>query len=316
MKDQRNPRRIGLTLKQLEVFVALALERSTRAAADRLSRSQSSASSALADLENVMGGELFDRVGRRLVLNDRGAAVLERAIPLLDLAAQLQDLLRGEWDAPLRLTASMTVGEHLLPPLIGQWKFVHDNSPVRLLVSNTAGVVQSLLNFEADLGFLEGQQTHPELVFHPWVVDDLVIVCAPDHPLVKRKATRAALRTYPWALREPGSGTREATERWLREKLQGIDVAYELGTPEAIKRIVRSGAALGFLPRHAVAEALKARELVEVTTGLTPATRTLWVAWHRHKRLGATTQSFVRHCYDAAGVAAPDFFSEGMRTHN
>lgn len=306
MKETQHPRRIGLTLKQLEVFVALALERSTRAAADRLSRSQSSASSALAELERVIGGALFDRVGRRLILNDRGVAVLERAIPLLDRAVQLQDVLRGEWDAPLRLTASMTVGEHLLPPLIGQWKFVHDTSPVRLLVSNTAGVVQSLLNFEADLGFLEGQQTHPELVLHPWVVDDLVIVCAPDHPLAGRKASRTALRAYPWALREPGSGTREATERWLRERLDRMDVAYELGTPEAIKRIVRSGAALGFLPRHAVAEALKSKELAEISSAGPPATRTLWVAWHRHKRLGATTQSFVRHCYDSAGVAVPE----------
>lgn len=305
-QDPLNPRRLGITLKQLEVFVALALERSTRAAADRLARSQSAASSALADLEQVIGGELFDRVGRRLMLNERGSAVLERAIPLLDLAGQLQDLLRGEWDAPLRLTASMTVGEHLLPPLIGQWKFVHDNSPVRLLVSNTAGVVQSLLNFEADLGFLEGQQTNPELVFHPWVVDELVIVCAPDHKLAGRKATPTALRAYPWALREPGSGTREATERWLRERLDGIDVAFELGTPEVIKRIVRSGVALGFLPRHAVAEALKAKELSEIKTSGPPATRTLWVAWHRHKRLGSTTQSFLRHCFDSAGVPVPE----------
>ena len=286
--------------------MALALEGSTRAAGHRVARSQSAASSALAEFERAIGYEVFDRVGRRLLLNDRGQAVLHRAIPLLDQAVELQDLLRADLDTPLRLTASMTVGEHLLPAMIGQWKFVHVGSPVRLLVSNTAGVVQSLVNFDADLGFVEGQQTHPELVFFPWVVDELVIVCAPEHDLAGRKASRAALRSFPWALREPGSGTREATERWLRERLDRINVAFELGTPEAIKRIVRSGAALGFLPRHAVAEALRTKDLAEVTTGMAPVTRTLWVAWHRHKRLGTTAASFLRHCFDSAGVPAPD----------
>lgn len=306
MDGESPSRRIGITLKQLEVFVALALEGSTRAAAYRVARSQSAASSALAELEHTIGCELFDRVGRRLLLNDRGQAVLQRAIPLLDQAAQLQDLLRADLDSPLRLTASMTVGEHLLPPMIEQWKFVHVASPVRLLVSNTAGVVQSLVNFEADLGFVEGQQTHPEVVFHSWVVDDLVIVCSPEHELVGRKASRGALRSFPWALREPGSGTREATERWLREQLGQIDVAFEVGTPEAIKRIVRSGAALGFLPRHAVAEALRTKDLAEVSTGMPPVTRTLWVAWHRHKRMGSTASSFLQHCFDSVGVPAPD----------
>ena len=292
--------RLRLSLRQLEVFVATARAGSTRAAADRVARSQSAASAALAELEGDLETRLFDRVGRRLVLNEQGRALLPKAASLLDQAADLEHLFAGSHGAPLRLAASLSIGEYLLPPLLAQWKLEHVANPVRLMIGNTREVVEAVAAFDADVGFVEGTQTHPRLAVRPWLKDELVVVAGPGHALAARPATLRALREAVWALREPGSGTREAADRWLLERLGPLQVDYELGSPEAIKRLVATGAALGCLAREVVARELSSGSLVEVATGLPRATRQLAMVLHMDRRLGRDADDFVRHCLQAA----------------
>ncbi|WP_295857716.1 LysR family transcriptional regulator [uncultured Xylophilus sp.] len=300
--------RVRLTLRQLEAFVAVAQDGSTRSAASRIARSQSAASSALVELEQVLGRPLFDRVGRRLVLNDHGRAVLPRAISLVDAAGELEHLFHGAHAVPLRIAASMTIGEHILPPLLVRWTASHPHSPVRLQIANTTGVLAAVAAFDADIGFIEGPQTHPDLAVRAWMHDELVIVASPASPLAQAPAvTHAALRAARWALRERGSGTREAADRWLLAQLGEVQVAFELGTPEAIKALVMASDALAVLPRHSVALALARGDLVEMQAGLPPAVRELAVVTHRARSLGAGGQAFLSYCYgltDGAATAA------------
>jgi DNA-binding transcriptional LysR family regulator len=291
--------RLRLNLRQLEVFVATARGGSTRAAAERVARSQSAASTALAELESALGALLFDRVGRRLLLNENGRALLPRAASMLDEAAEVQQLFSGEHRAPLRVGASLTIGECILPDLVGAWKARHPKSPVRLAIGNTSDVIASVATFDVDVGFIEGSQTHPDLVVRSWMKDELVIVASPGHALAGRIATPRLLRDAEWALRESGSGTREAADRWLVEHLGHANVAYELGSPETIKRLVATGSALGFLSRHAVAQALAQGTLVELKTRLPTAARRLAIVLHRDKRLGAGAEDFVHDCVTA-----------------
>ena len=200
-----------LSLRQLEVFVATARAGSTRGAADRVARSQSAASAALTELESALGAPLFDRVRRRLVLNDNGRTLLPKAASLLDQVAELQQMFAAESGStvatPLRVAASLTIGEVLLPDIVARWKQAHASSPVHIAIANTSEVIRRVANFDVDLGFIEGPQTHPDLLLHPWLSDDMVLVAAPTHPLArKRRVDLAALRSARWALREPGSG--------------------------------------------------------------------------------------------------------------
>jgi len=288
--------RLRVHLRQLEVFVATARGGSTRAAAGRIARSQSAASSALADLERALGVQLFDRLGRRLVLNENGRALLPRAHSLLEQAAEIQILFADEHAAPLRVAASFTIGEYLLPELVTGWTRVHPQSPVRLHIANTRDVIDAVVAFEVDLGFIEGPQTHPEVVVQPWLDDRLVVVAAPSHPLARTTATAQQLARATWVLREHGSGTRQVTDAWLMQNLPEVQVGFELGSTEAIKRVVASSDALGCLSRHAVAQSLADGQLVELSTRLPPATRRLATVMHREKRLGRTTADFLRHC--------------------
>ena len=292
--------RLRLNLRQLEVFVATARAGSTRAAAERVARSQSAASTGLADLETALGAALFDRVGRRLLLNENGRALLPRAAAMLAEAQELEQLFSGEHVTPLQVAASMTIGECILPALLSRWKQRHPKSPVSLSIANTREVIAAVAGFEADIGFIEGPQTHPELHVRPWLRDELVIVAAPTHPLAGRVATARALRACEWALREPGSGTREAADRWLVEHLGPVDVGYELGSSETIKRLVAMGNTLALLSRHVVAPALEQGTLVALQTRLPAATRRLAIVLHRGKRLGAGAETFMSHCMAAA----------------
>jgi DNA-binding transcriptional LysR family regulator len=287
---------LRLTLRQLAVFVATAQGGSTRAAAERMARSQSAASSALADLEAALGVELFDRVGRRLVLNENGRALLARAQALLDQAGALQSLFQGGHAAPLRVAASFTIGEYLLPALVAQWTRDHPASPVRLRIGNTTDVIAAVAGFEVDVGFIEGPQTHPDLVVRPWLDDELVIVASPGHPLAGRMATPRQLGDAVWVLREPGSGTRQVTDAWLMQHLPQVNVGYELGSTEAIKRVVAEGVGLACLSRHALAPGPGDSRLVVLRNRLPPARRRLATVLHRDRHLGDATQGFLRHC--------------------
>jgi DNA-binding transcriptional LysR family regulator len=300
----RGEPRLRLNLRQLEVFVATARSGSTRAGADRVARSQSAASAALAELETAVAVQLFDRVGRRLVLNENGRALLPRAQALLDEAAQLEALFGSEHAASLRVAASFTIGEYLLPELVSAWTGAHPASQVQLRIGNTSEVVEAVAGFDVDVGFIEGPQTHPELIVRPWLPDELVIVAAPGHPLAGQVASRRQLAEAAWVLREHGSGTRQVVDAWLTQNLPRVQVGFELGSTEAIKRAVASGRWLGCLSRHAVAQSLADGHLVALQTRLPGLTRRLAMVLHRDKRLGRATSEFIRHCGGEPGSEA------------
>ena len=287
--------RLKLTLRQLEVFVAVARGGSTRAAADEVSRSQSAASNALKELELALGTELFDRVGRRLVINENGRALLPRAAAVLEQAAETESLFAGAHAAPLQLASSYTVGEYLLPGLIASWKTAHPDSRVRLKIANTHDVFEAVAAFEADIGFIEGSQTHPDLRVRHWRTDQLIVVAGQDHPLAHQRLDARQLQRATWVLREPGSGTREASDRWLIPHLSEMQVELELGSNEAVKRAVAAGIGLGCLSQLAVHDALLQGWLAEVFTTLPSTERTLSIVMHRGKKLGTTAEAFLQH---------------------
>ena len=293
---ERSDPRTRLTLRQLEVFVAIARGGTTRAAAGEIARSQSAASTALGELEGILGAQLFDRVGKRLVINENGRVLLPRAAALLEQALEAEGLFSEAHAAPLRLASSYTIGEYLLPELIASWKTAHPGSHIRLDIANTHDVFEAVSSFVADVGFIEGMHTHPELTVHKWLTDELVVVAAPAHPLAGARASAADLQRAVWVVREPGSGTREASDRWLIPHLDELDVGLELGSNEAIKRAVAAGIGLGCLSRRAVLGAIAEGWLVEIATGLPRMERTLSVVLHRSKRLGSAAEAFVGHC--------------------
>lgn len=301
--SEKSDQRVRLTIRQLEVFSAIARGGTTRAAAGQVARSQSAASNSLGELETALGVQLFDRVGKRLVLNENGRALLPRAAGIVEQAAETEALFTQTHLAPLRLASSYTIGEYLLPDLIASWKSIRPRSQIKLHIGNTQQVFESVGSFAVDVGFIEGPHSHPDLTVRRWRTDELVVIASPGHPFAQRKPSLKQLADAVWILREPGSGTREASDRWLIHNLQQVNVDLELGTNEAVKRAVALGLGLGCLSRHTVVDAIKQGWLAEVNAPLPGMRRTLSIVMHRSKKLGSVSQDFLRHCLQSPAAA-------------
>jgi DNA-binding transcriptional LysR family regulator len=273
------------TLRQLEVFVATAQKGSVTQAAAAIGMTQSAASMALGDFERQLGTRLFDRIGKRLVLNEDGRALYPKAVEMVERAHEMEQLFHGEGRVVnLRLGASSTIGNYLLPRLIGQMQTQRPGSQIRLDVGNTQQVINSVLNFEIDVGFVEGPCMHADIETIVWREDQLAVCTRPGDPLARPGgASVEALRQAAWILRERGSGTREVVEQLLTGQLGDIRLAMELGGTEAIKRAVEAGIGISCLSLVALAGAIERGNLVAVDTPFLKLTRTLHIVLHKQK---------------------------------
>ena len=286
------------TLRQIEVFVATAQRGNVTQAGAALGMTQSAASMALADFENQLGTRLFDRVGKRLVLNEDGRMLYPRAVEMVECAHELEQLFGKAGRAvDLRLGASSTVGNYLLPQLIGQFRKQRPGSRFALEVGNTRQVMQRVLHFEVDVGFVEGPCMAPDIEPVFWRSDELAICVRPDDPLAQPGgATIEALRAAEWILREPGSGTREVVEQLLTSQLGDIKLAMELGGTEAIKRAVESGIGISCLPKVALVGAIERGNLMMLDTPFLKLTRALHILLHKQKHRTEGLESFLEFC--------------------
>lgn len=294
-----------LTLRQWQVFVSIADAGTTAAAGAQLALSQSATSAALNELESQLASPLFDRIGRRLVLNPQGRALLDPARALLVAAADLERLAgagqsnAGALPLLLRLGASTTIGNYLLPPRVAVLLADNPQAQVDLRIGNSADVVAAVQRLEVDLGLIEGPCHESGLQVLPWQRDDLVIVAAPGTAPMSMDV--AALAQARWLLREPGSGTREAVEQALLPHLHHFARAMQLGSTEAIKQAAAAGLGLACLSRHAVADLLALGSLSVVETPVPPMSRQLWVVRHPGKRVPAALWALLGLPADAFG---------------
>lgn len=293
-----------LSLRQLEIFVAIARTENVSRAAERLHLSQSAASSALVELERLFACPLFDRVGRSLHLNASGRGLLPRAEVLLAQARDIEDYLAGGLPGPLTVGATLTIGNYLATLIVVAYMQRYPASPVRLQVANTATVAERLLRFDCDFGLLEGEVSHPELLVEPWLGDELVVFCSPAHVLANAgEADATMLAGQNWILREAGSGTRSQFERCLGSRLPRCQVGLELEHTEAIKRAVESGLGVGCLSRLSLREAFRRGSLVEVPTPQFDLRRQFYFACHVSRRDSTAIRLFRAECLGVSAAA-------------
>ncbi|UVE16648.1 LysR family transcriptional regulator [Pseudomonas sp. LS44] len=297
------------TLRQLQVFVAIAQQESVSRAAQSLALSQSAASTSLTELERQSDCQLFDRAGKRLSLNALGRQLLPQAVALLDQAKEIERMLNGKSGfGSLDVGATLTVGNYLATLLIGSFMQRHPECRVRLHVQNTMNIVQQIAHYELDLGLIEGDCQHPEIEVQPWVEDELVVFCAPQHPLASRgQASLDELTREAWILREQGSGTRLTFDHAMRHHRTALNIRLELEHTEAIKRAVESGLGIGCISRLALRDAFRRGSLVAVETPALDLTRQFYFIWHKQKYQTAAMREFLELCRElTAGVTRSD----------
>lgn len=288
-----------ITLKQLEVFVAVAQSGSVTRAAGELTLTQSATSMALADFETQLNRKLFDRIGKRVLLNDYGRLLLPKAIDAIARLQEIESLAvdSGPRVGNLRIGASSTIGNYLLPGLIGEFLRGFPEARIALDVGNTGQVIESIRHFHADVGFIEGYCHDPEVEVLPWWQDELVVFAAREHLLALQEAiTLADLAAAEWVLREPASGTREVLDNALLGKIPRLHLRLELGNTEAIKRAVQAGVGIGCVSRLALADAFREGSLVELATPFLDLRRHFYILIHSQKYRTDGINRFLAHC--------------------
>ncbi|MGH1427564.1 MAG: LysR family transcriptional regulator [Arenicella sp.] len=287
------------TLRQLEVFLEVARSGSLTAASNELAMSQSAASGALKELELRFDTQLFDRVGKRLKINPSGRALQTKAEELLQRASDLEATLikQGEFGS-IKVGATMTIGNYLFVDMFTEFKQKYPQANVDLSVGNTREIVDKVLNYQVDVGLIEGEVNEPDIDVIPWRNDEMVIVCSPEHPLADctEELTRDQLVKLDWIVREKGSGTRQTFERGMYGILQDLNYVLELEQIEAMKRAVTLNLGVSCLSKSSVEHEINRGDLVELTVKDRQFTRYFYVVLHRDKFLTDDVEKWLDYC--------------------
>ena len=288
-----------MTLEQLRIFVAVAEKQHVTRAANELNLTQSATSAAIVALEARYGIKLFDRVGRGIALTQTGKdflvearAVLARARDATQVLNDLAGLKRGS----LSIAASQTVGNYWLPSRIQAFHAAYPGIDLQLTITNTEQVAQSVLQGDADLGFVEGEIDADLLSARRIDGDSLIVAVGAKHPWASRtKVSAKDLPTTAWVLREPGSGTRSMFEAGLRGsglKLSDLRIALELPSNEAVRSAVEAGQAATAISDLVAAPSIAARTLHRVRFDL--PRRSFYILRHKERHVSRAEDALLK----------------------
>ncbi|MGW2598328.1 LysR family transcriptional regulator [Streptomyces klenkii] len=276
-------------LAALELLLAVARLGSLGRAARETGISQPAASGRIRGMERMLGVALVERSPRGSTLTDAGVLVTDWARRVVEAAEAFDagaEALRGRRDSRLRVAASMTIAEYLLPGWLVALRARRPGTAVSLLAGNSAAVAERLRAGEADLGFVEGIALPAGLSGAVVARDRLVVVTAPAHPWARRRAPLDAgeLAATPLILRERGSGTRQVLDAALAAHGGLAEPLLELASTTAVKAAVVGGAGPSVLSELAIGEELASGRLAEIPVAdldLHRALRAVWPTGHR-----------------------------------
>ena len=282
----------GTSIDELRMIAAVADEGSLTAAAARLGISQQAVSQRMRTLERRWSLPLFERSARGTTLTRHGALVAEWAAALVTQVDAFDSgvvALRTDRVANVRIGASLTIAEHLVPGWLVTYQQEPGAARVELVAVNSASVIERVAAGTDDLGFIETPVVPTGLARRTVGNDEVVIVVSPAHPWArKRTVTAAQLAATPLVEREQGSGTRLTLERALTAAV-GADAvvppAAELSTTSGIRATVMAGLGVGALSSLAVRDDVAAGRLAIVATELDPLSRRLTAIWREDRPL-------------------------------
>lgn len=278
---------MDITVKQLAVFVAVAKNTSVSVAAEELYLSQPATSMALAELERILGDKFFDRKGRKLHLNEKGRALLPMAVDILNRMNEVSEKFSSRNDkmvGDFRLGASTTVGNYVLPSLLGEFLELYPEVKISLDISNSENIIRKVINFELDMAVIESRCQENELEIIPWQKDRLCVFVGKNHALAgKENISKKDLESCDWILREGGSGSFETFENAISGKLKHLKIKMKLGNTEAIKTAVSAGLGISCLSYHAIQSSLEQGSLVEIKTPFLNLDRQYYILVHKQK---------------------------------
>lgn len=286
---------LHVTFRQLKVFEAVARQLSFSRAAEELHLTQPAVSMQIKQLEESVGLPLFEQIGKKIFLTDAGNEVYRCS---RNIAEQLSDAeaVLGEMKGLKRGKLNISVvstANYFAPQLLASFCQRHENVTLSLKVVNREILLNQLANNEMDLAVMGLPPEGLDIVAEPFLANPLVVIAPPSHPLAGEQSiplTRLEQETF--IVREQGSGTRSAMERFFAQHGLTLSTGMEMSTDEAIKQAVQAGMGLGVVSMLTLALELETRRLTVLDVESFPIRRNWFVVHRKGKRLSAVAQAF------------------------
>jgi DNA-binding transcriptional LysR family regulator len=298
-----------MDLRQLEVFAKVYELRSFSKAGQALFLTQPTVSERISLLEGELSVRLFDRGGRETTPTRAGDLLFGYAKRILGLHAETKramDQFVGKIAGELALGGSTIPGEYILPALIGRFKEKHPEISISLLIRDTQGILDLVMEGRVEFGVVGAKINQRSLEYAPLLPDDLVLVVPSNHPWNgTQSVTLDALKEVPLVIREKGSGTRHFLEEALREagvELESLKVVGVMGSTQAIKEAVKAGVGLSVISKRAVKEECAHGLLWCVKIEGLKAVRHFYVVTHKERTRSPLAEAFLTFLHSEGGV--------------
>ncbi len=285
-----------ITLRQMEIFLEVAHMGHLTKVAEKMGLSQSAVSMSIKELENIIGYKLFDRINKKLALNEKGRAFAEAIAPLVSKLNDIEEEFKNdENNGELLIGVSTTIADYLIPPIICDYMKSYPQVKVNLKIGNTREIVDLIESGSVDLGFVEGNVDSTSIKQEIVGPDELIVVTG-DRELAEKQESYYIdkLLDKRWILREEGSGTREVFLTHLGDLAAQINLFLELRHPESIKNmLIQSKKCLTCLPRISVMKELERGELYELKIKKLKFERQFLLIYHKDKYKTSLLSKFI-----------------------
>ncbi len=256
---------------KLKVFCTVAETKSFSKTSEIVHLTQPAVSLQIQALEEYYETKLFDRTSNCIALSPAGEVLYKYAKYILALYSAAEKeigKITGHTKGNITIGASTTIGNHILPSVIFDFKKVNPKIKMNIYIENTKKIMDLLNTGEIELGLVEGEMSKYKVTLEPIIQDELFVIVPPNHPWSKKKTiSLSELSKEPFIFREEGSGTRQVTEKYFSShglKLKDINLALTLGSTEAIKEAVESGIGISIVSKWVVRKEVKYGNLLMI----------------------------------------------------
>jgi len=298
-----------LDFGQLEAFVQVAAHHSFSRAAEALQLTQPSITARIQALERELGEKMFERGGRSVRLTDAGTILLpyaERILQMVREAKESVEEVRSVQAGRLRLGSALTISTYVLPRILRTFHSRYPGVEVMVHTGRSEQVLNMLLSDEVQVG-LSHSLVHPDVETVNLYADEVILVANPDHPFAaRRQATIEEVGSQPVILADRGSSYYSLTHGLFRQAGVVPNVAMELDSMEATKRMVEEGLGIALLPRVCLERELKQGLLTEVAITNAPAiSRQIALIYRKSRKRVRTVQAFLEVLRSIYGLELP-----------
>jgi len=281
-----------LTLRQIEIFLNVVECGHLTNVAKNMKLSQSAVSMSIKELEAILGRPMFDRINKKLVLNEVGRAFYKEINPLYKKMSDIEyEFKNAQNKGMVRVGASTTIVDYMMPSIICSYMNSYPDVKITLKEGNTQKIIDLIKKGELDVGFVEGFVNDSDIIKEKIGVDELIIVTS--HQKLAKPATIEDLASKRWILREEGSGTREVFLDHIKSSVDKLNVFFELGHTESIKSILQNRECLSCISKIAVQKELSQGILYQVDVKKFDCKRDFLMIYHKDKYKSTLFEKFI-----------------------